>query len=126
MAWYECLYGGGGGDLEPNVLFTGSANAGLNTTYTIEKKYKLLFFVGGGGIGGSSPIRAYPYPTIQSGNGQIVELFNMSGQSGDAYARGVLYLIKDYDIGTVIKINNNGGSGSTYWRSCNASIIAFD
>lgn len=95
-------------------------------TYTISSKHKLLIFVGGGGIGGSSPQKAYPYPYIVSGNGTVEELYNVAGASGDAYARGVLYLIKDYDVGTIIGFKNGYAQTAVYFRSCNGSIIAFD
>lgn len=126
MALFPCNVGGGGTAMTPDILFTAGGTTMPSQTYTISSKHKLLVFVGGGGIGGSSPQKAYPYPYIVSGNGTVEQLYNIAGSSGDAYARGVLYLIKDYDVGTIIGFKNGYSQAATYFRSCNGSIIAFD
>ena len=128
MSFLSCKNGPSGGSSggTPTTLFEAFGTTLLSQTYTITAKHSALLFVGGGGIGGSSPQKAYPYPYIVSGNGTVEELYNKCGASGDAYARGVLYLIKDYDVGTVIGIKNGYSSAATYSRSCGCAIIGFD
>lgn len=128
MSFLSCKNGpsGGASGMTPTTLFEAGGTTLLSQRYTITAKHSALLFAGGGGIGGSSPQKAYPYPYIVSGNGTVEELYNKPGASGDAYARGVLYLIKDYDVGTVIGIKNGHSSTATYSRSCYCAIIGFD